>query len=147
MLVIVWEFRVRPERLSEFLSAYAPGGDWDLLFRRGEGYLSTELLRDERDETRFLTIDRWDSREARDRFRLRFREEYEMLHSEVRGIHARGNARRGFLSHGAGALISLREFSSAPPFGLDSLARARAGTARCGVRAGRNLRLLASFPG
>jgi len=79
MLVIAWEFRVRPERLSEFLSAYAPGADWDLLFRRGEGYLSTELLRDERDETRFLTIDRWDSREARDRFRLRFREEYEAL--------------------------------------------------------------------
>jgi len=79
MLVIVWEFRVRPERLADFLSAYAPGGDWDLLFRRGEGYLSTELLRDERDETRFLTIDRWDSREARDRFRLRFREEYDAL--------------------------------------------------------------------
>jgi len=57
--ITVWEFRVRPERLSEFLSAYAPGGDWDLLFRRGEGFLSTELLRDERDETRFLTIDRW----------------------------------------------------------------------------------------
>ena len=79
MLVIVWEFRVRPERLADFLSAYAPGGDWDLLFRCGEGYLSTELLRDERDETRFLTIDRWDSREARDRFRLRFREEYDAL--------------------------------------------------------------------
>ena len=46
--------------------------DWELLFRRGEGFLSTELLRDEREETRFFTIDRWDSREARDRFRLRF---------------------------------------------------------------------------
>jgi heme-degrading monooxygenase HmoA len=79
MLVIVWEFRVRPERLSDFLSANAPGGDWDRLFRRGEGYISNELLRDERDETRFLTIDRWDSREARDLFRLRFREEYEAL--------------------------------------------------------------------
>jgi len=79
VLILVWEFRVRPERLSDFLSAYAPGGDWDLLFRRGEGYLSTELLRDERDATRFVTIDRWDSREARDRFRLRFREEYEAL--------------------------------------------------------------------
>ncbi len=79
MLVILWEFRVRPEMLSEFLSAYAPGGDWDLLFRRAEGYLSTELLRDELDGTRFLTIDRWDSREARDRFRLQFGEPYEAL--------------------------------------------------------------------
>jgi len=79
VLVILWEFRVRPERLSEFLSAYSPGGDWDRLFRLADGYLSTELLRDERDETRFLTLDRWDSREARDRFRLRFREEYETL--------------------------------------------------------------------
>jgi heme-degrading monooxygenase HmoA len=65
--------------LTNFLSAYAPGGDWDRLFRRAEGFLSTELIQDERDETRFLTIDRWDSREALDRFRLRFREEYEAL--------------------------------------------------------------------
>lgn len=79
MVVIVWAFRVRPERLSEFLSANAPGGEWDRLFRRGEGFLSVELLQDERDETRFLTIDRWVSREARDRFRLRFREEYDAL--------------------------------------------------------------------
>lgn len=79
MFVIVWEFRVRPARLADFLTKYAPGGDWDLLFRRGEGYLSTELLRDEGDETRFLTIDRWASREARDRFLVRFREEYDAL--------------------------------------------------------------------
>jgi heme-degrading monooxygenase HmoA len=73
MFVTVWEFRVHPEALAGFLSAYAPGGDWDRLFRRGDGYLSTELLRDERDPARFLTIDRWDSREARDGFLLRFR--------------------------------------------------------------------------
>jgi quinol monooxygenase YgiN len=79
MLFIVWQFRVRPERLSEFLSAYSPGGDWERLFRRGEGFLSAELLRDERDETRFLTIDRWASREARDRFLVRFRDEYDAL--------------------------------------------------------------------
>jgi len=79
MIAIVWVFRVRPERIPEFLSAYAPGGDWELLFRRGEGFHSTELLRDERDETRFLTIDRWESREARERFLLRFREEYQGL--------------------------------------------------------------------
>lgn len=79
MFVIVWQFRVRPERLSEFLSANSPGGDWEGLFRRGDGFLSAELLRDERDETRFLTIDRWTSREARDRFRLRFGAEYDDL--------------------------------------------------------------------
>jgi quinol monooxygenase YgiN len=79
MLIIVWQFRVRPERLSEFLSANSPGGDWERLFRRGEGFLSAELLRDEGDETRFLTIDRWASREARDRFLARFRDEYEAL--------------------------------------------------------------------
>jgi heme-degrading monooxygenase HmoA len=79
MLILVWEFHVRPERLSEFLSAYSPGGDWDRLFKRGEGYISTELVRDERDETRFLTLDRWESREARDRFLTRFREEYDAL--------------------------------------------------------------------
>jgi len=85
MLVTFWEFRVRSESLSDFLSAYSPGGDWEVLFRRGEGYFSTELLRDDRDETRFLTIDRWASREARDQFRLRFREEYEALDRRCEG--------------------------------------------------------------
>jgi heme-degrading monooxygenase HmoA len=79
MLVIVWEFRVRSERIADFLAAYCPGGDWDRLFRRGEGYLSTELLRDQRDDSRFLTIDRWASREARDGFHLRFQQEYDAL--------------------------------------------------------------------
>lgn len=79
MLVIVWEFRARPERLRDFLAAYAADGDWDRLFRCGEGFLSTELLRDERDETRFLTVDRWESREARERFLHRFRGEYDAL--------------------------------------------------------------------
>jgi heme-degrading monooxygenase HmoA len=86
VLVIVWEFRVRPERLADFLAAYAPGGDWDLLFRGGEGYLSTELLGDQRDRTRFLTIDRWHSREDFDRFHLRFRAEYEELDRKCEAV-------------------------------------------------------------
>lgn len=79
MYVYLWEFRVRKERLSEFEDVYGPDGAWVELFRRAEGYLGSELLRDASDEARYVTIDRWISREALDSFHARFREEYEAL--------------------------------------------------------------------
>lgn len=79
MYVYLWEFRVREESLSEFEDVYRPEGAWVMLFRRAEGYLGSELLRDARDEARYVTIDRWTSREALDSFYESFREEYEAL--------------------------------------------------------------------
>jgi heme-degrading monooxygenase HmoA len=79
MYVYVWEFRVRKELLSEFEDVYGPEGAWVALFRRAEGYRGSELLRDAREAARYVTIDRWASREALESFRARFREEYEAL--------------------------------------------------------------------
>jgi len=77
--VYVWEFRVLEERLPEFLAAYGPEGEWARLFRRDPAWLGTELLRDESDPTRFLTVDRWRSRADRDAFRQRHAAEFEEL--------------------------------------------------------------------
>lgn len=76
MFVIVWEFRVKHNRLAEFKETYAPNGAWALLFRKADGFIETELLRDRDDRTRFVTIDKWASRDAYDVFRAKYGEEY-----------------------------------------------------------------------
>ena len=75
-LVAVWRFRVRSGKISEFVKDYGPGGAWEKLFRRGRGYVSTELLRDASDPTVFITIDRWKSRIDYDTFRREFADDY-----------------------------------------------------------------------
>ena len=76
MYVIVWEFRVRPDALADFERAYGRDGDWDSLFRNGQGFIDIELLRDADEGTRFVTIDRWTSKSAYDAFRKSFESEY-----------------------------------------------------------------------
>jgi heme-degrading monooxygenase HmoA len=79
MLVIIWEFRPRAERRAEFVTAYGARGSWAKLFERADGWLGTELARDARDASRYITIDRWTSRSAYDSFRNRFAAEYAAL--------------------------------------------------------------------
>lgn len=77
--VYVWEFRVAPERVQEFLAAYGPDGAWSLLFRKAAGYIETILLQDQTIPGRFVTIDRWSSQSAHDAFLAELRAEYEAL--------------------------------------------------------------------
>jgi heme-degrading monooxygenase HmoA len=56
---VVWEFRVRPGREEEFERRYGTDGDWVRLFRRGEGYVGTTLLRDHAIPRRYLVNDTW----------------------------------------------------------------------------------------
>jgi heme-degrading monooxygenase HmoA len=59
MFVVVWEFTVNPAHRADFDRAYGPDGDWARLFRRCEGYVATELLRDAEQSERCLTLDYW----------------------------------------------------------------------------------------
>jgi heme-degrading monooxygenase HmoA len=79
MFLIIWEFLVKPGCEAEFERAYGPAGDWSALFRRGRGYLGTELLRDERLPRRYITIDRWDTPEAYHAFQTAHRQAYEAV--------------------------------------------------------------------
>ena len=91
----LWEFAVLPARQAEFESHYGPEGDWVRLFRRGTGYLGSELLQDRANPQRYLTIDRWESLEAWRAFRRHFAEEYERLDREFEGLATpRGGTRR-----------------------------------------------------
>ena len=78
----VWEDVARPERADEFSRTYGPRGAWVQLFSRAEGYVRTELFRDESRSNRFVTIDVWTSRDALDGFRQRFAAEYAALDAQ-----------------------------------------------------------------
>ena len=89
--VIVWSYRVEPSREARFLEAYGAGGDWERLFRRGEGYRGTLIVRCE-EAGRFLTIDRWDSKAAFMAFLATYATEYDDLDErcgELTSIEAR----------------------------------------------------------
>jgi heme-degrading monooxygenase HmoA len=75
--VRIWAYRpaAGAEAEAGFAAAYGADGTWVELFRRDAGYLGTELLR--APDGRWLTIDRWRSREHWDAFLSRHRAEYE----------------------------------------------------------------------
>ncbi len=86
MYVILWEFRPAPGREPEFRLAYGPDGRWMRLFKRTPGYLGSELLHDTDDVNRYLTLDRWESPEAYERFRVARGSDYEALDRECEGF-------------------------------------------------------------
>lgn len=83
---IMWEFRLPAERAAEFEQAYGPEGAWTRLFRHAPGFIETRLLRDAEDQTRYLTMDRWESRDAFDDFKRRFATEYRTLDAQLEGL-------------------------------------------------------------
>ena len=80
--VVVWEFRVAPDKEAEFIEKYGPDGIWARFFRGGQGYIRTELVRDVADGLRFLTLDYWQSEEEFKKFREQNHPEYERLDKE-----------------------------------------------------------------
>src|ERR1044072_4972599 len=84
MLVIVWEYMARPDRLAEFESLYRPDGPWVELFKKSPGFVSTTLMRDVHDTHRFVIADRWMSEASYEAFKLEFAPEYESL--TARGV-------------------------------------------------------------
>jgi heme-degrading monooxygenase HmoA len=87
--LILWEFRPRSGREKEFEAAYCPSGDWARLFRQSADYLGSELLRDRGDPSRYLTVDRWTSREAFEDFRRSHAFEYESLDQRCSSLSER----------------------------------------------------------
>lgn len=82
----VWEFRVQPASQDAFEAAYGPGGEWARLFARDPQYLGTWLLRDAQEAGRYLTVDHWRSRDARDAFLGRHRSDYDALDARCEAL-------------------------------------------------------------
>jgi len=87
MLVIVWEYMARPDRLDEFETLYRPDGPWVELFKRSPGFVSTTLMRDVRDQHRFMIADRWMSEESYEAFKHDFAAEYQQLSLQGERVH------------------------------------------------------------
>lgn len=77
--VIVWEFRIKPGKRRAFERAYGPDGDWATFFRKGKGYLGTDLIRDLRRPSRYLTLDFWESHQDYCRFKKKNLDAYRTI--------------------------------------------------------------------
>jgi len=89
MYVTIWEFQVQQSVAQEFENAYGPNGIWAALFRKGEGYIRTELLHNTDDHDRYMTIDYWTSRKAYENFRQQYADEYKIIDLKCESFTAR----------------------------------------------------------
>lgn len=83
--VIVWEYRVPAERAADFERAYGPDGVWASLFRDQAGYLGTELVQGGEAGV-YVTIDRWTSEDAVERFMRAARVQYDRLDADLAAL-------------------------------------------------------------
>ena len=79
MYTYIWEYYVKDDFVSEFEKIYGHDGAWMQLFKRCNGYNSTELLHDRANERRYVTIDSWTSRSEYETFRKQFAAAFEEL--------------------------------------------------------------------
>ncbi len=77
--VYVWEYRVKAGCEPDFEEMYGPDGDWARFFGRSSEYLGTTLLRDRDRSSRYLTVDRWTSREPHTALVASNRDEFDAL--------------------------------------------------------------------
>jgi len=86
MFVIIWQYQAKADRVSEFEKIHASDGAWAELFQKAEGFLGTELVRHHENPTRFLTIDRWTSRQAHEAFLTEWKQAYQALDAQCEGL-------------------------------------------------------------
>jgi len=86
MLVILYEFVAKPDRIADFETLYAGDGAWAELFRRSPGFVSTTLMRDTHDPRRYLVADRWTSAETFEDFKRTHATAYDTLDERCRRL-------------------------------------------------------------
>ncbi len=75
----IWQYKVDDVHKTDFLAAYDSSGTWAQLFLRDKTYIETILLVDDSNPERYVTIDYWTSKAARDDFRSRYQSEFNEL--------------------------------------------------------------------
>jgi heme-degrading monooxygenase HmoA len=73
-LAVVFEYEIDPAGAGAFEAEYGSDGAWARYFAGAEGYLGTEMLR--QDGGRYLVIDRWRSAAEYDAFLDAHADEY-----------------------------------------------------------------------
>jgi len=86
MFIIIWEYIVRVGQEAEFEKVYGANGDWAQLFKQGDGFLGTDLVRNRDIPRRYITIDRWASSAAYDAFQEKYQAAYEELDARCQSL-------------------------------------------------------------
>ena len=86
--VRIWRFEPAPGREQEFAAAYASDGPWARLFGEADGFIGTALLAPDEPGGPWLTLDRWRSRAAFERFQADHGEAYRALDEELERVTA-----------------------------------------------------------
>lgn len=68
MFIVVWKFCVKEMYIPDFIDIYGKDGDWVKIFKKNPEFIETDLIRDRHDGSVFLTIDKWKSMEAYNKF-------------------------------------------------------------------------------
>ena len=101
MFTIIWEYTVAEGREAEFEKIYGSEGNWAELFKKGSGYVGSELLRDQENPKQYITLDRWISSEAFDLFYEKYRLEYEAMDARCEHLTERETQIGNFNLHSA----------------------------------------------
>jgi heme-degrading monooxygenase HmoA len=91
-MVSIFDYEVASAERDRFEQVYGPDGEWAEFFRTSDQYLGTELLRSERDPSRYLVVDRWVSVAAYQGFLDANRAEYDRRSRATRPLFRRESA-------------------------------------------------------
>jgi len=86
IFIVIWEYRVRVEKRSAFEEIYSASGAWAELFRKGAGYIGTELMHSTEYPEQYITIDRWETKADYESFLSQWKNEYETLDTQCEGL-------------------------------------------------------------
>lgn len=84
--VRLWRYRVPAEKVAAFIHHYHADGSWAELFREADGYLGTQLWRDELDPHIFYSADHWRDQDAFLAFQRDFKAEYQRMDTEFEAL-------------------------------------------------------------
>jgi heme-degrading monooxygenase HmoA len=79
MFIVIWKYVVSDEYRADFEKAYGSTGDWVKLFKRSDDYIDTELLQEQENPHRYVTIDRWKTSHACESFEQLWGNEYKEI--------------------------------------------------------------------
>lgn len=86
MIHVIWEFSVIAGREADFERHYASGGTWVQLFKQDPAFIGTQLLKDREIDSRYLTIDRWQSYDAYEAFKRKHHAEYASIDAQMENL-------------------------------------------------------------
>ena len=87
MYVIVWKYKVEPEKREKFEKTYGPEGLWADFFRTSAYYRGTCLFKSEKASDVYMLLDFWKTKEAYDHFTTTQADTYQQLSLQFQDVY------------------------------------------------------------